>query len=794
MKHLMLVPSKACPASCTYCFGPHEGQRGFSPGVLDDTVEWVAKILPPDPDSRNKQPLDILFHGGEPLMAGKEFYSQALPQIYEGLPHLKLSIGMQSNLWLMDDEIAELFRQYNVDIGTSLDGPEEINNNQRGKGYFRNTMRGIETCRRNGIKVGVISTLTRQSGQHIQKIFDFFAHQGLSVNIHVAVTPFGDSAQHPWEMSPDEQTQVYLEIFEYYFNHLKTSQISSLDGLARSVYNRSPNVCVFSECLGEYFAVGPEGDIYPCQRFVGAETFILGHVSDQPTLEDLKVSPAWKQMADRQEHIREECAGCEHIEYCHGGCPYNALARGSNKGMRDPSCSSYKAVFDYLQKNILDEVFSEENLACVVEKPEQGSHYRRGRIHSLIREDQTPYQYAQDAREICAAAVLGMNLTPEVAAEKLQKAGVLQNAKRSLPGLQYLKRRLTTPAQTYNNFYLHTTFHCQLSCDHCYAKAGCGTNEFFPVDNLYEIALKSADRGFRQFVITGGEPMLHPEFDKLAAAMRRVMRDREEMQTTLRTNLALPLHEEQLKAAAASFERVIVSLDGKEASNDTRRGVGSYRRTLANIKHFLSIAPRRNISLHATLPYSHAKGEDGKHLEQLAADLGIKITFRQLLPLGRADNNRDEIAYNPIWEPGDFEKSVAYQMVRSSCGVGQNLYVEPDGTAFLCYAWKAPQSNLGQVRDAASLVEVLENPAFIQSRALTVDENPKCKHCDLRYLCGGICRAWYTKDRDESFEFNSAPPDCTAFYQRQKDLLLLALDYLEVPVSSWDKVGFNKFS
>ena len=288
--------------------------------------------------------------------------------------------------------------------------------------------------------------------------------------------------------------------------------------------------------------------------------------------------------------------------------------------------------------------------------------------------------------------------------------------------------------------------------------------------------------------------MLHPEFDQLAAAMRHAMSDRPEMQTTLRTNLALPLHEEQLKAVAASFERVIVSLDGSETSHDARRGVGSYGRTLANIKHFLRIAPRRNISLHATLPYSNAKGEDGMHLEQLAADLGVKVTFRQLLPLGRADNKREEIIYNPIWEPGNFEKSVVYQMVRSSCGVGQNLYVEPDGTAFLCYAWKVPQSNLGQVRDAASLVEVLENPAFIQSRSFTVDENSKCKHCDLRYLCGGICRVWYTKDKDESFEFNSAPPDCAAFYQRQKDLLLLALDYLEVPVSSWDRVGLNNLT
>ncbi len=51
---------------------------------------------------------------------------------------------MQSNLWLMTPEIAKILAKYNIPIGSSLDGPKELNDSQRGKGYFDRTMRGLQ--------------------------------------------------------------------------------------------------------------------------------------------------------------------------------------------------------------------------------------------------------------------------------------------------------------------------------------------------------------------------------------------------------------------------------------------------------------------------------------------------------------------------------------------------------------------------------------------------------------------------------------------------------------------------
>jgi uncharacterized protein len=60
------------------------------------------------------------------------------------------------------DDFCKLFKEYSVSIGTSLDGPCEINDIQRSSGYFDKTMAGIERLRKIGLNTntpGIYFTL-----------------------------------------------------------------------------------------------------------------------------------------------------------------------------------------------------------------------------------------------------------------------------------------------------------------------------------------------------------------------------------------------------------------------------------------------------------------------------------------------------------------------------------------------------------------------------------------------------------------------------------------------------------
>jgi len=86
--------------------------------------------------------------------------------------------------------------------------------------------------------------------------------------------------------------------------------------------------------------------------------YVMGHVRDRPTAEDLAASPAGQMMQAYKEYVDENCKGCSHIRYCRGGCPYNAIAPtgGEIRGV-DPHCPAYTRIFDEINSRLNAEMF-----------------------------------------------------------------------------------------------------------------------------------------------------------------------------------------------------------------------------------------------------------------------------------------------------------------------------------------------------------------------------------------------------------------------------------------------------
>lgn len=382
-RHLLLVPSLACPAECKYCFGPHQRSGIMNRSTIEVIVKWQKS--PGKVDI-----LDITFHGGEPLTAGIDFYHMALPLLKNSLLPVNVRFGIQSNLWLLTDELCELFLKYNVSIGTSLDGPEHINDRQRGNGYFRCTMEGIKLARRYGISCGCICTFTSKSISDYTEIFNFFMNEGINFTIHPAVPSLKYKLSDYWTLSQKKYGELFVNLLKCYLSSLDKIRISTLDSMIRSVSFQRGEICTFSDCLGNYLAVGPEGNIYPCQRFAGVKEYRMGNVNYCQSASKLSSSHIWQIFKERQQHIKEECGDCFHFDYCRGGCPYNALAENGGvfkESMRDRYCPAYKRLFSVIIDMALEEFFSNENMDAVVQSVDPYSGLLRcGRLISIIRD------------------------------------------------------------------------------------------------------------------------------------------------------------------------------------------------------------------------------------------------------------------------------------------------------------------------------------------------------------------------------------------------------------------------
>ncbi len=345
----MLIPTLGCPSNCEYCWSSEEGSPLMTLEIIEEVVEWLQNF-------RN-EPVTFTFHGGEPLLAGYDFYKQALPLLAKKLGHLKPAFALQSNLWNLTPELAQLFAEYNIPVGSSLDGPKELNDYQRGTGYYEKTMKGYQIAEDNDLQVSFICTFTSHSIDFKEEIFNYFLENGLDLKLHPALPSIRDEDPEKWALSPEEYGELLIYLLDEYLDHVDEIQVKNIDHICKSIFTRRGAVCTFVDCMDDTFAVGPDGSIYPCYRFVGIPEWVMGNVRDHPSQEELANSEPWKFLQKYKEYVDENCKKCTYIKFCRGGCPYNALVESEGKidGV-DPHCTAYQTIFKEITKRLSKEM------------------------------------------------------------------------------------------------------------------------------------------------------------------------------------------------------------------------------------------------------------------------------------------------------------------------------------------------------------------------------------------------------------------------------------------------------
>ncbi|WP_083924899.1 TIGR04083 family peptide-modifying radical SAM enzyme [Lamprocystis purpurea] len=776
----MVVPSLACPARCGYCFGPHQGPI-MSPEVADATVAFIARIA----EETGMTRVRVTFHGGEPLMAGSGLFRRILTGLRDRLGADRLRLAIQSNLWHLDDEFCTLFREYRVEIGTSLDGPESITDAQRGAGYFARTLAGIRRAQAHGLQPGCIATFTPASAPRWREVFDFFLNERLGFSVHPALRPLGGGdPRHA--LPPDDYGRLLCDLADHYIAHRRDLAIGSLDQVCQSLGTGQGQTCTFRDCLGMFIAIDPSGDLYPCQRLCGHPDWRLGHLADRPSLAELLDALPARRLAERERRITEDCAGCAHLPYCRGGCPYNAAAAGDSAG-RDPNCPAYRTLFDHLQRRLTVELAAPENIDAVAARPWDGQVHpllRRGPLIDLVRAPPHPHQVARTARRIVAAVELARGPDRPAVAARLVAMGICRTQASGEASLAGLWSEFYPPTRRLNNLYLHLTWRCQLRCSHCYARADAhgGQQGDMPVADLSRLLSEARETQFRQVILTGGEPLMHSQRPALLATLTRARERVAPMNLILRSNLALPLQLDDLRQIARAVDQLVVSVDGDEATHDARRGPGSYAQTVQNLEAYQDAAARlpgaAELSLAAVMRATDSAGPPGDAVRDLAGRLKVRRTrFRPILPIGRAadwDEPPTSEALGAHADPLELIEG-GFRPV-AGCGLGQNLYIEPSGEAFPCYAYHRPHGILGNVV-AEGLASVINSARFADLCGHSVDTNPRCKECEVRYLCGGACRAW--GGERTQYDLDAPPPECQGLKARAEGLLRAALVYLD---------------
>jgi uncharacterized protein len=292
---------------------------------------------------------------------------------------MRPSFAIQTNLWRLTPELAEIFAKYSIPIGSSIDGPQEITDLQREEGYYDKTMAGYRLAREHGLSVRFICTFTSYSVRFREEIFRYFLENSFVMKLHPALPSLRSDNPGQWALAPEEYGELLVFLLDRYLENLGRIEIMNINDLVRCVFTRHGSVCTFADCMGNTFAVGPDGSIYPCYRFVGMPAYVMGNVRDTPSPETLRQSPAGQLMEQFRAYVDRECRDCSHIRYCRGGCPYNAMApyQGIIHGV-DPHCIAYKRIFTEINDRLNREIYDSPGIEAVTSRPKRKNREKPG--------------------------------------------------------------------------------------------------------------------------------------------------------------------------------------------------------------------------------------------------------------------------------------------------------------------------------------------------------------------------------------------------------------------------------
>ncbi len=332
-KALCLNVAHDCNMRCGYCFaqtGEYHGGRKLMPfKVAAGAIDFLLETSGP------RKRLEVDFFGGEPLMnfdviRETIFYAKEKEKEYGK----KIGFTVTTNGSLLNDETAGFINEYMDNVVLSIDGRKAVNDSIRkfadGSGTYDSIMPKLKSIIdfRGDKSYYIRGTFTADNLDFCSDVLHL-ANEGFR---EISIEPVVGSKERAYSIREEHIPRIYREYDELASKYIEYNEKGKGFRYYHFIMDLDGGPCVYkrvSSCGAgaEYYAVTPEGELYPCHQFVGRQEYLMGDIWKGVTNKNLQ-----KEFSVNTVYHKEKCRKCWARFYCSGGCRANASAFNNDLG------------------------------------------------------------------------------------------------------------------------------------------------------------------------------------------------------------------------------------------------------------------------------------------------------------------------------------------------------------------------------------------------------------------------------------------------------------------------------
>ncbi|KLT71677.1 radical SAM protein [Flavobacterium sp. ABG] len=364
--NLVIKVASRCNLNCSYCYVYNMGDQSYKSQpkfMSQEVIESMLIKIKEHCIENNQKSFLLIFHGGEPLLTGIDFYTNFIETEKRIIPeNIRIDYSMQSNGVLITEEWAKILKGLNIQVGISLDGTPNSNNKNRvyhnEKGSYNEIIRGFKIIRKvygnqNANCLCVIDTEENPSDvySHFKKL--------KANNVHFLFQDYNyiESNQNNIPKIGD----WLVEMFDLWYNDTDKVKpiVRPLTDLIGLILGKNTGSEIFGKSVNETLVIETDGSIETVDTLKicgdGFTKTKFNILKDDLSL-IFKESELAKLYYNSHDNICETCQSCPIESVCGGG--YLGHRYSKVNGFNNPSiyCKEIIKIICHIQNEILKKI------------------------------------------------------------------------------------------------------------------------------------------------------------------------------------------------------------------------------------------------------------------------------------------------------------------------------------------------------------------------------------------------------------------------------------------------------